>query len=368
MKHNDLTFLQGPRKRSWAQYCAAAFAVMLVSGAALAKPPQNGGGTKLSDLGCGDGEVARVMNAEGEWDCSPALTDVESAVIAAQSTADAAQSAAGNAQATADAAQNAADTAQATADAAQIAADTAQATADARQQRVLEKCGGNSAMWEILENGAVRCREIPANTDELAFLASVCPPGSFLQLDPGGLAEWLCLDAVELKLALGLLEPKLVFVTSGAWLGDLGGVAGADAKCQQEADAEGVPGTFLAWISTSTTSPASRFAKSPYRYELIDGTVIANDWDDLVDGSLQNPITLQVDGYETGWLFAWTGTDLDGTSYQGIDCDDWTKTVNTDGSYINGGTGTIASTGGNWTYSYAAVCGITPQPLYCFEQ
>jgi hypothetical protein len=171
-----------------------------------------------------------------------------------------------------------------------------------------------------------------------------------------------------MKLALGLLEPKLVFVTSGAWVGDLGGVAGADAKCQQEADAEGVPGTFLAWISTSTTSPASRFAKSPYRYELIDGTVIANDWDDLVDGSLQNPINLQLDGNNPAWQYAWTGTDYDGTSYQGVDCDDWTKTVNTDGSYINGGSGTLASTDAYWTFSGATICGIVQRALYCFEQ
>ncbi len=45
---------------------------------------------------------------------------------------------------------------------------------------------------------------------------------------------------------------KTVFVTSAAFKGNLGGLTGADAKCQAEADgpASIVPsGTYLAWLS-----------------------------------------------------------------------------------------------------------------------
>ena len=42
------------------------------------EPPPGGGGrpTKLSDLGCGPGEMARV-NADDEWECSSDVTAIE---------------------------------------------------------------------------------------------------------------------------------------------------------------------------------------------------------------------------------------------------------------------------------------------------
>src|SRR5438045_3087614 len=47
-------------------------------------------------------------------------------------------------------------------------------------------------------------------------------------------------------------KPKLVFVTSTAYVGNLGGLQGADMKCQARAAAGRLRGTFLAWLSGTT--------------------------------------------------------------------------------------------------------------------
>ena len=82
---------------------------------------------------------------------------------------------------------------------------------------------------------------------------------------------------------------KTVFVTNASFKGNLGGLTGADEKCQAEADdlASIVPsGTYLAWLSDGTDSPDTRFAKSSDPYVLPDGTRIAEDFTDLTDGSI----------------------------------------------------------------------------------
>ncbi|MCB1058064.1 MAG: hypothetical protein KDD11_21405, partial [Acidobacteria bacterium] len=64
-----------------------------------------------------------------------------------------------------------------------------------------------------------------------------------------------------------VLQNKLiVFVTSVGHDGNFGGLAGADAFCQSLADAVSLGGTFKAWLSDSTTSPADRFAHRSESY------------------------------------------------------------------------------------------------------
>lgn len=55
-------------------------------------------------------------------------------------------------------------------------------------------------------------------------------------------------------------RPNRIFVTSEAYDGNLGGLAGADAICQGHADAASLTGTWRALISTSTTSWLDRLA------------------------------------------------------------------------------------------------------------
>jgi len=83
---------------------------------------------------------------------------------------------------------------------------------------------------------------------------------------------------------------RLIFATSVMFNGDLGGLLGADAECQALAVAAGLPGSYMAWLSTDTESPSTRMTQSTTPYVRPDGVQVAPDWAGLVDGSLDAPI------------------------------------------------------------------------------
>ncbi len=167
---------------------------------------------------------------------------------------------------------------------------------------------------------------------------------------------------------------KYVFITQGSYTGDLGGVAGADAKCQVEADAAGLPGTYKAWISTDSASPAEDFTKSPSRYILPDGKVVADSWDDLTDGTLDNRISVTAAG-GSSIKMTWTNTRTSGHMYaEYYECQAWTDTVgSTDYSVapvVSNRPGKVGSTtysDSRWTYNGNASCAHS-YGLYCFQQ
>ncbi|EJK55631.1 hypothetical protein THAOC_24620, partial [Thalassiosira oceanica] len=120
-----------------------------------------------------------------------------------------------------------------------------------------------------------------------------------------------------------LVPVKIVFVTSERYNGNLGGLAGADARCQERAKAAGLSGTFKAWLSDRTTSVSQRFDRD-FDYAAFfrtDGVMVANDWSDLTDGSLLGAIDRDEFGNTVGANFAWTNTDTGGTQ------EGWTETV-----------------------------------------
>jgi len=164
---------------------------------------------------------------------------------------------------------------------------------------------------------------------------------------------------------------RTVFVTSVAYNGHLGGLSGADSKCQNLADAAGLDGTYMAWLSSDKGSPASRFTRSTSPYVLFDGTRIADDWDDLVDGSLGAAIDVTEQGTlptRTNWCGwneapAWSHTAPDGTFSGGPpSCDGWRSSVGP------ARWGSASDTDGKWSaFCNGGQCAWTA-PLYCFQQ
>jgi hypothetical protein len=122
-----------------------------------------------------------------------------------------------------------------------------------------------------------------------------------------------------------------VFVTEEIYQGNLGGLAGADAICQERADAAELGGTdWTAWLSTSddeeTETPGiNAIDRIPVgQYRLVDGaTQVANDKADLTDGRLKAAIVMNEFGEVLPKGFAWTGTEPDGTN-TGNNCNNWT--------------------------------------------
>jgi len=105
---------------------------------------------------------------------------------------------------------------------------------------------------------------------------------------------------------------KIAFVTSQSYNGDLGGLSGADSKCQTEASNAGLSGTFKAFLSDNNTTAASRLNQATVPYETVTGVRIAADWIDLTDRIIDNPLNVTAIGTTVSG-FAWTGSDYDGT-------------------------------------------------------
>lgn len=162
----------------------------------------------------------------------------------------------------------------------------------------------------------------------------------------------------------GTDEFRRVFVTSDVFGAELGGIEGADAKCQAAADAAGLGGTFRAWISTPASSPLKTFVQSAGPYVRIDGLQIAENWTRLVDGDIDAPLEIDEWGDvqnngECGNV--WTNTMRDGTSFDDDACMDWTSLQ--DGTRL----GRTDATNASWTEGCTVDC-LKEHHLYCFEQ
>ncbi len=169
------------------------------------------------------------------------------------------------------------------------------------------------------------------------------------------------------------IRDRIVFVTAETWDGDFKGAGenpgiqgGADSICRSRALTAGFKGDsdYLAWLSDETTSPAQRFYRSPGRYVLRDGTVVANSWDDLTDGSLQNPINMTEDFGEPSVSIVWSNTAADGTLASEQTCNSWSSLEVEVKSRAGGTTQTDA----RWTNEELVLACASEFHIYCFEQ
>lgn len=215
---------------------------------------------------------------------------------------------------------------------------------------------------------------------------------------------------------------RIAFLTSAVTNGNFGGLAGADTICQGLADKAGLKGNYMAWVSTEDESPSSRFEKFDGNYINTRGKVIATNWNDLTDGTLQGQIKYDEKGNEIttdvgmelkkvsrsarwivavsaktinklvslsliGWdlthpeNYAWTGTDSSGVSTNVHNCLNWTdegeaplpagSTADLGSStmVLYGLGGNYASMSGSWSNDSPAIstC-VDYHRLYCFQQ
>ena len=118
-----------------------------------------------------------------------------------------------------------------------------------------------------------------------------------------------------------------------------------------------LPGTFFAWLSDSASSPSTRFNQLGGPFIRTDGQTVANDWADLIDGTLALPINA------SGNNFAWSNTLSDGTAAAGSACSDWTS--NSSGVSARGGQS--GQTSAIWSDSLTANCNASLR-VYCVQQ
>ncbi len=163
---------------------------------------------------------------------------------------------------------------------------------------------------------------------------------------------------------------KVVFIVDigGGGGASLGGLPGAAVFCGMAANAAGLTGTFLPWLSDGVADPDTRFSKSAGPYVLTTGVTVALDWADLTDGSLLTAINVdQFMGVPTATR-VWTNVSTDGTT-TGVaptvdHCRDWAPLLGSD----TGRAGAVNATDATWTALGTELCSRDNTALYCFEQ
>jgi hypothetical protein len=154
-----------------------------------------------------------------------------------------------------------------------------------------------------------------------------------------------------------------MFLTSTGIIGDFGSLAAGDAFCASKATAAGLPGTFLAFLSTSTVDARDRFAGSR-GWVRIDGEPVLDRMDDLFLGKLYNPLVLDENNTmaDPNVINAWTGTEADGRK-AAVTCSDWTNAVLGEA----GRNGRIDATIPRVLSGGMSTCANFAYRLYCFE-
>lgn len=201
-----------------------------------------------------------------------------------------------------------------------------------------------------------------------------CQPGPDGSACSGGK---ICEGGACVPLRCGNGGPCTVFATADVIAPiDIGGVAGADDLCATAASEAGLSGTFKAWISSSASSPETRFTNvakaGPYRLVRSeeDGDnpppIVAASFTDLVTCNLPGSACLQhaIDRTERGGVVrlgsrVWTGTLSSGAAAPDT-CNGFTE--RTDGVVGNLREATVA-----WTNADVIAC-FSSGHLYCFEQ
>lgn len=160
---------------------------------------------------------------------------------------------------------------------------------------------------------------------------------------------------------------KRVFVTSTTYNGNLGGLTGADTKCQERANAASLGGTWKAWLSDSLTSVSSRLNHSSVPYKLLNGIVVANGWSGL--SSLSQSININEFGNPVSPTPVWTGSNCFGEirvnpPYNITSCANWIS----DASSVKGFAGGTNNKDCGWSETSNYNCNDSSLHLYCFEQ
>lgn len=130
-------------------------------------------------------------------------------------------------------------------------------------------------------------------------------------------------------------QGRVVFISSAPTDADLGGITGADLRCQNLAQAAGIASYagFRAWLSDADDSPLTRLAFSPEPLVQLNGVLIAEDLAHLISDGPGDGITVSELRTTLMQVRVWTNTAVNGEVFSETDhCDNWTSTANQSGA------------------------------------
>lgn len=163
---------------------------------------------------------------------------------------------------------------------------------------------------------------------------------------------------------------RFVFVTAEpSPNGNLGGLAGAHAKCADNAQAGGLPGTYAAWLSTTVpnNSPGDILTSPMF---LPDCTVVIKNPGQYKgsQGQLDHQIDQDQFGKTIGQVAVWTATRWDGVAAAGTALDTTCVNWSDPGTVMQskGAVGDTAASDDKWSLSSSQSCG-SHAHLYCVQ-
>jgi hypothetical protein len=162
-----------------------------------------------------------------------------------------------------------------------------------------------------------------------------------------------------------------MFVTNATYRGDLArdpGTTGrvvADMHCNDAAHAAGLPGTYVAWLSTTTDHPSVTPMKGvavvfPRACEVLAADAIA------LSGLTKLPLapnSTELGGTLANPCYVWSDTTVSGTSFGATTCDEWSSI---DAS-TQGSVGDCSSVDYEWATWGVLQCDNGNAHLYCLQ-
>jgi cysteine-rich repeat protein len=240
--------------------------------------------------------------------------------------------------------------------------------ADASSSATTDASGGQSASQSgsSTASTADTSDDTSAGTDTTGEPA-VCGNGV---IDPGEECDDQDTDLFD-ECSPTCIRQLIIFATSEQFTPfDLGGLKLADGICRQLAGAAGLAHseTFVAWLSDSKSSAASRVFFSKGSYARPDGVVIARKGEQLGSGQLDAPINVTEKNVMPEGGSAWTGTLPTGDAVPDAEhCSDWTS----DSLFVWGHFGHVNVVDGSWTYEPDSQFNPIPcagyMHIYCVE-
>lgn len=159
---------------------------------------------------------------------------------------------------------------------------------------------------------------------------------------------------------------RRAFVSADPWAPS-GGLAGADAVCQSDAQSAGLTGTFRALLATSTASAASRFSTSGTPWVRLDGIPIVTTPADLATAQFIAPLQVTSQFVYLTNEGGWSGSaspQMAGTLAS--TCNDWQSSSN--GSTGIAGRVQFSSFAKALAFDNPLTCDAPFTHLYCLEQ
>lgn len=211
--------------------------------------------------------------------------------------------------------------------------------------------------------------------DLSAYTGGAAPEGSAVDAADGSIAEAGAGEVGVVDAGMdgmdadggcdGALDcERRVFVTRAVFQGDLGGIVGAETKCNAAAAASSLPNVkgrrFLPWVSTSGSAVEDRFPHGTRPYLRTDGKIVGSSFADLVDGILDHAIGTDERG-EPVTDHVWTGSYPNGQATPQT-CEAWT----TKSGAGDGTVGSAAATSGEFALQATVGCDEGAH-LYCVE-